>query len=336
MTQPQTHRTRPAAAGTVLHFWAQGPGALTVAADGTARFPWYLDRVDGTDRETARRAVTDVLTDPRGWVRAGIVYAEVARVEEALLRVRVIPAATTVCGAGAAGCYSWGWPDGPPIAEMGVEYLRDLVAWRYLVNMEAGGHALSAADMYTPAHQTEPYTGVMGTWQDAARVEGWPSDQEIEQVRKWLHGHAEVVHDDAGGPEQGVPDHPEPWEYQPPEPEPPAEPEPDAGYEQARRQDLDLLAESVQWYTDTDPQPFAVAVCRWHHTVIQGYTRTGAQAGAEPDRRPPAPPDSRDAVRQAMQACEHTVTKARAKRSPKWTGQVVLEEILTEMRGLLP
>lgn len=236
----------PAQPGNVLHFWAQGPGDLLPRGDGTFLFPWFLDRVEGVDRATARWRVNDVLTDTRGWSRAGVVYQEVTDRAQAKLIVRVIPANKTICGAGAAGCYSYGYEPGAPIAEMGVEYLlQPEWAWRYLVNMEAGGHALSAHDMYTAEHQQHPYVGVMGTWENAQAVDGWPSEQEIEQLKKWLHGHAEVTHDEQGGPEQGVTDHAEPWEQAPP-----VEPEPEPGHSPAacrEAADTYLAGKEAQW-----------------------------------------------------------------------------------------
>ena len=148
---------------------------------------WYLDRVAGTTRPTAVKRLYDVLLNPDGWLRAGVHWRRVARRADADLLVRVIPADQTVCGPGSAGCFSFGFePDGKPCAENGVEYLDNDPVWQVVVGMEVCAHPLSAEDMYDARHQ--PYLGVLGTWQAAARVGYVPTREEVACVRQFLDG----------------------------------------------------------------------------------------------------------------------------------------------------
>ena len=187
--------------GDPLHFWRDGPVTpmrlllphRVRLRDGSRRrctheVRWYLDRVEGVERARALERLYDVLLHPQGWSRAGVHWKRVSTRQDAAILVRVIPAAQTVCGSGAAGCYSYGYePDGKPVAEMGVEYIDKPGAWLIITGMELCGHgSFKGEDMYTPDHQ--PYLGSMGTWQ-AAQAIGWlPTQAEIDGARAWLDG----------------------------------------------------------------------------------------------------------------------------------------------------
>lgn len=185
-----------------LHFF-KGPGPMNVRPVRKKKvgrkgqepficeweFRWYLDRVEGTTRPKALRKIYDVLLHPRAWTRSGVHWKRVMERSQADILIRVIPQDTTVCGKGAAGCYSWGYePDGKPVAEMGVEYIDRPGPWAALIGMELQGHGtFRGDDMYFDIHA--PYSvGVMGTWDAMARAQFYPTDQEIEDTRTWLRG----------------------------------------------------------------------------------------------------------------------------------------------------
>lgn len=183
-----------------LHFF-DGPGPLNVRRlsrrryvklrDGSYakcdfEFRWHLDRVEGTTQGEALKGIYDVLLNPRSWTRAGVHWKRVYSPNDADILLRVIPQDTTVCGPGSAGCYSWGHPHAP-VAEMGVEYITRPGPFAALTNMEMLGHGtFRADDMYFAVHM--PYVGVMGDWQAMARAGYYPTDQEIEDTKTWLHG----------------------------------------------------------------------------------------------------------------------------------------------------
>ncbi len=187
--------------GSVPHFWHGGPTTVEKLAaprrvrtrDG--RFTscdhevrWFLDRVAGTTKVKALKAIYRVVLDPAGWIQTGIHFKRVMTRDEATILVRVIPSDATVCGQGTAGCYSYGYEaDGKPVAENGVEYIDKPDAWRIILGMELCGHgACRMEDMYTADHQ--PYVGSMGTWNDAAKVGYRPSRNEIAYGRQEILG----------------------------------------------------------------------------------------------------------------------------------------------------
>lgn len=188
-----------------LHFWTRGPQDVVPVKPFTLggqrfqwKFSWFLERVEGVSRRAALRAIYQVLRDPRSWERVGVRWVRTMDRARANIVVRVIPMATTVCGPGAAGCYSSGYEaDGKPVAELGVEYLGK-PEFAELVNMELCGHGtFRALDMYNPIHQ--PYVGgCMGTWSDARPYGYYPSETEIAAVKAWLAGETEAryIHDD--------------------------------------------------------------------------------------------------------------------------------------------
>lgn len=188
--------------GSTPHFWKNGPEPARAlpaprrvkTRNGryqtcTHEVLWFLDRVEGDERHWALARLYDVLLDPDGWIRTGVHWKRVMRREEAGILVRVIPMATTVCGAGAAGCYSYGYErDFKPVAEMGVEAINAPGEWRVIVGMELCGHGtVKMEDMYTSDHVTG-YVGSMGTWQAAEAVGYRPTRAEIEAATQWLAG----------------------------------------------------------------------------------------------------------------------------------------------------
>ena len=195
----------PAGANGTPHHWMTGPGNCRPArpfwardAAGrtrryTWRLPWVLDEVRGISRGTARRALYRVLRDPLGWEGSGVRFVRVSDPANAAVRVRVIPGAESVCGPGAAGCYSWGG-GGTPLVEVGVEYLNRPGPWAVIVGMELCAHAAFAmSDMYDARHQ--PYVGALGTWEQAAAA-GWrPTAAEITDARAWLANELGIVID---------------------------------------------------------------------------------------------------------------------------------------------
>lgn len=187
--------------GDPPHFWRGGPqtwrllvkpkwvktrGGNSVKVTHEVR--WYLDRVKGVTTAKALSRIYDVLLHPSGWIRAGVHWRRVARREQADLILRVIPSAETVCGAGASGCFSWGYEaDRKPVAEMGSEYIDNDPAWQVITGMEVCGHGTFAAeDMYDARHQ--PYLGVLGTWRSAASVGYQPTLSEIKHARQFIAG----------------------------------------------------------------------------------------------------------------------------------------------------
>ncbi|MDQ3693170.1 MAG: hypothetical protein M3464_06045 [Chloroflexota bacterium] len=193
----------------VIHHWAQGPGGLTRTPrrihelrDGSEvatrwRMRWFLGDAIGCTRRAALAALYDVIFHPRTGMRSGLHWARTGKLESADLVVSVIPAATTVCGAGAAGCYSWGFADhGKPVVELGVEYLGN-DEFANLVNHELGHATYAQHDMYPQRGVTghDNYVGVMGTWEAAARSGYYPPDHEIAWAQAWLDGKAAFVHD---------------------------------------------------------------------------------------------------------------------------------------------
>lgn len=176
------------------HHWLQGPQNVEPAGRGW-RFRWYLDRVDGADRRAATRAIYAVLRDPRSWERSGVRFVRTFDRRRAHVLLRIVRSGQTACGSNAAGCYS---EDGAstPSAEIDASYLGDPVAFATVLGMELCGHAcFRMLDMYTAAHQPT-YNGVMGTWEQARALGGFPSDLEIEAAREWLRGRARWIHDD--------------------------------------------------------------------------------------------------------------------------------------------
>lgn len=205
--RPDGAQTRPAGTpNETPHFWDAGPGAARPLTRPytyrgvryTHEVRWYLDRVEEASRWRALTAIWRVLRDPRGWRRAGLRFARTYRRADADILLRVLPQDTTVCGPGAAGCWSWsGVPGEVSIAEVGVEYLGDPVAFATILGMELVGHgAVHALDMYNPRHQ--PYRGSLGTWEEARAVGGMPTDAEVAAVRAWLAGRADpaTIHED--------------------------------------------------------------------------------------------------------------------------------------------
>lgn len=187
-------------AGDPPHFWRDGPVTAQAIprrrvrtragtyATCTHEVRWFLDRVAGVSRARAIARVYDVVLDPDGWIQAGLHFKRVTSRADATILVRVIPQDETVCGPGAAGCYSYGFePDGLPCAENGVEAIDTEGPWRVIVGMELCGHGgVKMEDMYTADHQ--PYTGSMGDWSACARVGYRPTRAEIEGARQWLAG----------------------------------------------------------------------------------------------------------------------------------------------------
>lgn len=152
----------------------------------TREYQWFLDRVEGTTKARALTKIYDVLLHPRSWIRSGVHWKRVMDPAQAQVLVRVIPQDTTVCGPGAAGCYSWGGGR-PPAAEMGVEYIDRPGPFAALTNMELLGHGtFKADDMYFAVHL--PYAGVMGTWEAMARAGYYPTDQEVADTVAWMEG----------------------------------------------------------------------------------------------------------------------------------------------------
>ena len=182
-----------------LHFFA-GPGPMGVRPirrryvklrNGSYQrceweFRWYLDAVRGTGKREALNAIYDVLLAANSWTRAGVHWKRVMQREDADILVRVIPQDETVCGPGAAGCYSWGHPHAP-VAEMGVEYINRPGPFAALTNMELLGHGtFRADDMYFAVHL--PYVGVMGNWEAMARAGYMPTEQEVADSVTWVKG----------------------------------------------------------------------------------------------------------------------------------------------------
>jgi len=184
------------------HHWEQGPqkvhSVMPFTHDGfrcSWRWTWYLDRVEGTGRRVAGKAIRAVLANPLSWQRTGVAWVRTYDRVAADIEVSVIPEDNTACGKGAAGCFSW---DGQttPKAELGVEYIGDPNGFAELVNMEVCGHGTFAmADMYTGAgHDSANYVGVMGTWGGTAKSHYYPSDAEIADAKAWLAGQAPYIH----------------------------------------------------------------------------------------------------------------------------------------------
>jgi hypothetical protein len=197
----------PDSARRVIHHWAQGPLDLRARRkrvrlrDGStaaARYElrWFFDRAEGTTRRTALQAIYDVILNRVGWIRAGVHFVRTARFDQADLIVRVIPSDSTHCGAGAAGCYSWGYEDhGKPVLELGAEYVGSL-EFANLVNHELGHATFRMHDMYpipgVAGH--DDYDGVMGTWEAARRSGYYPPAHEVQWATEWLAGRAANVH----------------------------------------------------------------------------------------------------------------------------------------------
>ncbi len=185
-----------------LHFF-KGPGPMDVRKvprkrvrrTGSAtwhicdyEFRWFLDVVKGVSRAKALTRIYDVVLADNGWIRAGVHWKRVMDRTQADIIIRVLPQDETVCGPGAAGCYSWGYEaDRKPVAEMGVEYIERPGPWAALTNMELIGHGtFRADDMYFAVHL--PYVGVMGNWEAMARAGYQPTGQEVADTVTWLQG----------------------------------------------------------------------------------------------------------------------------------------------------
>lgn len=184
-----------------LHFFAKGPMDVRkvprkrVRRFGSAtwhvcdyEFRWFLDIVKGVSRAKALTRIYDVVLADNGWIQAGVHWKRVMDRAQADIIIRVLPEDETVCGPGAAGCYSWGYePDRKPVAEMGVEYIERPGPWAALTNMELCGHGtFRGDDMYFAVHL--PYVGVMGNWEAMARANYQPTGQEITDTVTWLQG----------------------------------------------------------------------------------------------------------------------------------------------------
>jgi hypothetical protein len=191
-----------------LHFF-KGPGPMNVRRIAPRRirlrngtylrctweFRWYLDYVEGCSKYKALTKIYDVLLHPSTWSRSGVHWKRVLDRSQADILVRVLPQDKTVCGPGAAGCYSWGGGK-PPVAEMGVEYIDRPGPFAALTNMELLGHGtFRVDDQYFAVHQPYP-TGVMGSWQSMAAAGYYPTHEEIESSKQWLRGEtpSELIH----------------------------------------------------------------------------------------------------------------------------------------------
>lgn len=199
-----THTTPPAvpATGPLPHHWAQGPADVRPVRPFNERghrfewkFYWYLDKVEGTSRRQALTGIYQVLHHPLSWERTGVKWVRTYLPWRANVRLRVIPRDATVCGPGSGGCYSWGGGR-TPLAEVGVEYM-GTPAFAEILNMELCGHGtFRMHDLYIDHPElADTYTGVMGTWGQAAKASYYPSDGDIEGARLWLEGRAPNVHD---------------------------------------------------------------------------------------------------------------------------------------------
>lgn len=201
--------TPAAAAGTAPHHWQQGPADVHPVKPFTNggrryawKFYWCLDKVVGTSRSAALRGIYSVINAPQGWARAGVRWVRTMDPAKADILVRVIPQDTSVCGPGSAGCYSWG-SSGKPVAEIGVESLGNPFELRVVLGMELCGHGtFRMADGYLKVHQ--PYVGVLGTWDQARAVDGYPTDEEIAGAQQWLKGQTppELIHEDDSSAER--------------------------------------------------------------------------------------------------------------------------------------
>lgn len=201
------------ASGRETHFFARGPQDVEKLARSlrdparrgitfTHRFRWYLGEVSGVSRSEALRRIYAVLRHPKSWERSGVYFARTNDIREANIVVRIVPDGQTVCGEGAAGCYSWGWVPGPPLAEVESQYVADDIWFPSILGMELCGHgAFRMADHYAGSgHDASAYHGAMGNTFDSTHPEGhvWPSDQEIEAAKRWLRGETppELIHDE--------------------------------------------------------------------------------------------------------------------------------------------
>lgn len=189
------------------HFFA-GPGPMDVRPVRsyvhrgfrvTHEFRFYLDRVEGVGRKAFLGALYAVLFDPRGWMRSGVRWVRTLDRSRADVLLRCVPDGQTVCGEGAAGCYSWP----PPAAEIEAQYVGTRI-FPVLVGMELCGHAtFRMSDHYVgSAHNAAAYHGQMGNVLDPEHPGGhyWPSDAEIEAAKTWLRGETDpaLIHDEEG------------------------------------------------------------------------------------------------------------------------------------------
>lgn len=193
------HMTQPT--DGLVHHWEQGPGDVH-RVKGSKQYPWkfwwYLDSViplpgQSLSRKSVLRTMYSVLNHPRSWERSGVQFVRTMSRAKADILVRFGPAGNSVCGSGAAGCFSW--KGGKKLAYIGVEYAAWPEAMIYIIGMELCGHGtFSMLDHYNPVHQ--PYTGSMGSWDDAAKGGYFPTDTEIQCAKAWLRGEAVHIHMD--------------------------------------------------------------------------------------------------------------------------------------------
>ena len=156
----------------------------------THEFRWFLDDSGGLDRDTVRTALTAIAQDPRGPLRAGVMFNEAKSADTAHILVRMVDNACS----GAAGCY---------YKRMGERARVDIAkewfnkSWLSRVWLhEAFGHACSRAyDHYrnAPQYPRDDYYGLMGNWQDHYGDHAWPDADDIENIRQWVDGKSDVV-----------------------------------------------------------------------------------------------------------------------------------------------
>lgn len=181
----------------VVHFFYPGPMDVKKVRPYTHKgwkitheFRYFVERVEGVSRGEFIRKVYEVLFDPHGWMWSGVRWIRTNDPAKAQIILRCVPDGQTVCGSGAAGCYSWGGGK-KPAAEVEAQYVRDDFMMRRLVNMELCGHGtFRMMDHYTGSgHDATAYHGVMGNNRDAQHADhSVPSDQEIAEAKTWLAG----------------------------------------------------------------------------------------------------------------------------------------------------
>jgi len=192
-------------ADSVVHHWQQGPADVKKVKPYkhhgfrvTHEFRFYVDRVEGVGRKFFLRRLYQVFHDQRSWCRSGVRWIRTMDPAKAQILLRVVPDGHTVCGPGAAGCYSWGGGK-PPAAEIEAQYVSDDGMFPRLVWMELAGHGtFRMFDHYAGSgHDASAYHGVMGNGQDPLHAShSWPTDREIEWSKRWLKGETppEYVH----------------------------------------------------------------------------------------------------------------------------------------------
>ena len=182
------------------HHWTNGPADVDPLNQARTRwqFRWWLEPGPGVTalgEDNIAHYVDVVLNKVQSsWgARVGVAFVQVPRRDLAHIVLRFSDAIPPGATFWAGGWYFHDTQIDANIAQISPSVFNDIMMFAYLVGMEMVGHGcFRMHDMYTDNHG--PYRGAMGNWHPADPWTAFPSDEEVESAKLWLHGAAVHVH----------------------------------------------------------------------------------------------------------------------------------------------